>query len=711
MNVYLSPCLPRASKTKIALYLTVNRLRLGLFFLCLLVGLGLSQAQDEPQDERTLRMARATWDTGWFQAEIYKQLFERLGYTVEGPKTLDNPEFYEQVAEGEVDLWVNGWFPLHDAFLEDAAVADNVEVVGFEVEGGALQGYMMDKATADEFGITTLADLAQPEVVAALDRDGNGRADLIGCNEGWGCAPMVEEHLAAYDLQNSVEQIQADYSPMMLETVERYRVGEPVLFYTFTPNWTTGSLVPGEDVVWLELPDSDTAVSGIPGCPSDPCQMGFPANDIRTVANAAFLEENPAVQGLLEVVTIPLADISAQNALLIEGESDMDAIRRHAAQWLENNAAQAEAWLGTAASLDPAVSVVSAETSGVTSSSQNELTGDALRVATMQLEPFVTYRDRNYSGFSIELWELLALEMGVQYELYGVNSVAKLLDEVERGAADLATAGIGITSQHEEALNFTHAYFESGLQIMVADTGGNLISDSLAVLRSVVFSPQLLRILGVLLVVLLVAAHIMWLSERHHNPEFPKSYREGIWEAFWWSAVTATTVGYGDKTPRGVVGRLFGLVWMFAGLFVLAYFTAGITTIFTVQELRGNIGGPQDLPGKRVATIERSAAAEYLERQGISSLLFDTVDTAYEALGEGEIDAIVYDAPVLQHYATQEGKGRVRLVGLVFQEQNYGIALPQDSPYREAINIALLELIESGQYRELYDKWFGAADA
>ena len=659
-------------------------------------------------------MARATWDTGWFQAEIYKQLFERLGYHVEGPKTLDNPEFYEQVAAGEVDLWVNGWFPLHESFLEKAEVADSVEVVGFEVEGGALQGYLIDKATADEFGITTLADLAQPEVAQALDRDGNGKVDLIGCNVGWGCAQMVEEHLKAYGLQGAVEQVQADYSPMMLETVERYRAGEPVLFYTFTPNWTTGALVPGRDVVWLELPDSDAAVSGVPGCPSDPCQLGFPANDIRTVANGAFIEENPAIRGLLETVTIPLVDISAQNALLIEGESDMDAIRRHAAQWLEDNAARSEAWLGTAAALDPAVSVI-AEASGTAVPRESGLTGEkaeaTLQVATMQLEPFVTYHERNYSGFSIELWELLALEMGVQYELYGVNSVAKLLDEVERGAADLATAGIGITSQVEENLNFSHAYFESGLQIMVADTGGNLVSDSLAVLRSVVFSPQLLRILGVLVVVLLVSAHIMWLSERQHNPEFPKSYREGIWEAFWWSAVTATTVGYGDKTPKGVVGRLFGLVWMFAGLFVLAYFTAGITTIFTVQELRGNIGGPQDLPGRRVATIERSAAAQYLERQGISSLLFENVNEAYEALDEEEIDAIVYDAPVLQHYAAQEGKGRVRLVGLVFQEQNYGIALPQDSPYREAINIALLELIESGQYRELYDKWFGAADA
>jgi glycine betaine/proline transport system substrate-binding protein len=40
----------------------------------------------------------------------------------------------------------------------------------------------------------------------------------------------------------------------MDETIERYHRGEPVLFYTWTPNWTVGKLVPGKDVVWLQVP-------------------------------------------------------------------------------------------------------------------------------------------------------------------------------------------------------------------------------------------------------------------------------------------------------------------------------------------------------------------------------------------------------------------------------------------------------------------------
>lgn len=662
-------------------------------------------AQTEAPEPRIVKMARATWDTGWFQAEIYKVLLERLGYTVEGPKTMDNPEFYQAVAEGRVDLWVNGWFPLHQSFTEDADLKEGLEVVGFEVEGGALQGYFIDKKTADALNISELADLARPGMAELFDLDGNRKADLIGCNEGWNCAELINEHLSLLGLNATVEQIQGDYSPMMLEAVERFKSGEPVLFYTFTPNWTIGSLVPGEDVVWLELPGSDAAfVEDVPGCPSNPCATGFVPNDIRTVANKDFLEANPAVRHLLESVTIPLEAINEQNARLIAGEGDIDAIQRHAAEWIEGNETLIDSWIQSAQARDPVLRVRTVPSSELPFATDSP----TLRVATMALEPFVEYQNRAYLGFSIELWDLIAQEMGVTYELYGVNSVAKLLDEVERGVADLATAGIGITAQREQNLNFSHPFFESGLQILVADTGQGGISASLEVLRSIVFAPRLLRIIGGLLVVLLIAAHIMWLSERRHNPEFPKGYFEGIWEAFWWSAVTATTVGYGDKTPKGIIGRLFGLIWMFAGLFVLAYFTAGITTIFTVQELRGGLRGPQDLPGKRVATIERSAAAEYLERQGIASLHFENREAAYEALQGGDVDAIVYDAPVLQHYAATEGKGRVKLAGLVFQEQNYGIALPPNSPYREPINLALLELMESGKYRELYDKWFGA---
>jgi ABC-type proline/glycine betaine transport system substrate-binding protein/ABC-type amino acid transport substrate-binding protein len=671
-------------------------------------------AETGQKDSQTLSMAKPTWDTGWFQTEIFRALFEEMGYRVGLPRTMDNIAFYLAAARGEVDLWVNGWFPSHNVFLKQDEVKGKLQPVGFEVLSGALQGYLVDKRTADKLGLTNLGDLKKPEVAAVFDRDGDGRADLIGCNVGWGCEQVVEHHLGVYDLRATVEHVQGDYSPLMDETVERYNRGEPILFYTWTPNWTVGKLVPGKDVVWLQVPfpslpidqqeqEPQTVIEGVPGCVADPCAMGFPPNDIRGVANTDFLERHPDVRRLLESVRIPLKDILRQNARMIGGEGTYKDIRRHAREWIAGNREAVDRWLADALALQRGA--VKKATAAPQVGGEPVPT---LRVVTLRSEPFVIYRSGRYEGFTIELWEAIARNLGVEYEIYGVNTIAKLLDEVHRGAAEVAVAGIGITSDRERALDFSHAYFESGLQIMVLEGTGSVLREVLSKIHSVLFSSETLYALGIFLVVLILAAHVIWLLERRDNPQFPIGYPQGIWQSIWWAVVTVTTVGYGDKTPRGAVGRLFGIFWILAGYFVFAYFTASVTTTATVQELHGFINGPQDLFGKKVATVEKSTAAAYLHGQGISAELLKNVDEAYQLLETGRVDAVVYDAPVLQHYAAKKGKGKVRVVGLMFQEKSYGMALRIHSPYRDKINIALLKLIEEGVYRQIEQKWFGS---
>ena len=668
-----------------------------------------------PDEDKTISMARATWDTGWFQAEVFKLLLEGLGYSVDGPKTMDNLPFFLAAARGEIDLWANGWFPIHHNYIEDNRIKGKVEPVGFQVKAGALQGYLVDKKSAEMLGITNLKDFKKPEIAEVFDRDGNGKADLIGCNPGWACGQVIDHHLDAYGLRGTVEQVRGDYSPMMANTIVLGKQGQPVFFYTWTPNWTTGKLVPGKDVVWIEVPfpslpegqkhlESQITVKGVPGCVKDPCAMGFPPSDIRVIANTEFLERNPAVRRLAEVVEIPLEDIDAQNARMIDGEDDNEDIRRHAREWIHKNRDRVDRWLKTA-NAGKAPPKRATSTAKAVEVKKKEKT---LRVVTKRFEPFVIYHDKEYTGFSIELWKKIAESLGLEYELYGVNTIAKLLDEVERGAADVAIAGISITVKREQVLDFSHAFFETGLQIMVPEGSGSILGEVISRIFSVIFSQELLYGVAIFFFVLLIAAHVIWVLERRHNPQFPKRYPQGLWHSIWWAVVTVTTVGYGDKTPKGTIGRLFGLVWILAGYFVFAYFTASVTTTVTVQELLGTIDSPRDLFGKNVATVDKSTAADYLAGQGITAVKVEDVDKAYPLLESGKVDAIVYDAPVLQHHASRKGKGKVKVVGLLFQEQNYGIALQVQSPYREKINIALLKLIESGAYQEIVDKWFGS---
>lgn len=327
-----------------------------------------------------------------------------------------------------------------------------------------------------------------------------------------------------------------------------------------------------------------------------------------------------------------------------------------------------------------------------------------LKVVIKQLVPFVIIEEGNrLSGFSIELWEAIAQRIGVDYEWIIVQSVTEQIERVEQRKADVAIAGISMTAEREARIDFSHPFFNAGLQILVPVRS----EQTLANLVSAVFSPVLLQILGIAVLVTLAMAHLIWLTERNSGGEIPRAYLPGVWEALWWAVSTLTTGEYGDKNkPSGVLKRLLAIAWMVLSVIFVAQFTASITSDLTVQQLTQNISGPNDLPGKTIVTVKGSTAANYLSETRINFIGVDTIEEAYAALQDGRAQAIVYDSPVLTYYAVTEGRGKVEVVGSIFKEEAYGIVLQPGSPLREPINNALLEIRQDGTYETLYDKWF-----
>ncbi len=328
---------------------------------------------------------------------------------------------------------------------------------------------------------------------------------------------------------------------------------------------------------------------------------------------------------------------------------------------------------------------------------------EPLRVVTKEIEPFVFLGDE-LSGFSIDLWEELAQAAGFEYEFVVVETVTDQLNTVEQAEADAAMAAISITKDREQTVDFSFSFFNSGLGILAAQSDRASVWN---VLRSGDFIIPLLELFAFLTLVIVIAGHVIWLLERQRDADFPKSYVKGVWEGIWWAAVTVTTVGYGDKTPRGIFGRTFGLIWMFAGLFIIANFTANVTSRLTVEQIEGAINGPQDLPGKIVVTVEGSTAAAWLTRENISHRTVTVIEDAYELLEDGRAQAVVFDYPVLLFYALNFGDSSVEVVGAPFNDEDYGIAFPTGSPLREEFNQALLQVREDGTYDRLYMEWFG----
>ncbi len=560
------------------------------------------------------------------------------------------------------------------------------------MDDGAAQGYLVDRESAERYDIDSLADLADPDVASRFDTDGDGAADLTGCSVGWGCEAVVERHLDDLGLRDTVTHVQGEYAPLLDDVVERYQRGEPVLFYTWTPNWTLGQLVPGEDVTWLDVPD------------------GWPANDIRAVANTAFLDEHPPIRRLLESVVIPLEDITVQNARMRAGEGAPADIRRHAHEWIAEHTSEVTAWLHQAdpeleADLGerPPGSGAGANPDGSGAASR----GGTLIVTTRGLSPFVAYEDDEYTGFSVELWGHIAERLGVDYRIQQVNSLAKQLDDVQRGAADVALGGLDITSGRAEQVALSQPTLRSGLQVMVRSDEGSGIGSALGRIVTSNLVTWILWFVAIFGLILIAVGHVIWLLERNRNPDIPTSYPRGIAESIWWAVVAITPFGAGNNTPRRNLGRVFAVGWILAGYFLLAYFTASITSAMAVDEIRGDIAGPEDLAGHRVGTVVQTPGAEHLTTIGVGPVLYEDIDQAYAALRDGELDAVVYDAPALQHEAARNGRGELQMVGPVFEEFSYGIGTALDTGLRARIDVALLELAENGIYDAVYERWFG----
>ncbi len=329
---------------------------------------------------------------------------------------------------------------------------------------------------------------------------------------------------------------------------------------------------------------------------------------------------------------------------------------------------------------------------------------DTLVVATKPTEPFVIKNnDGSYTGISITLWRQMAEQLQLPYRFVEAD-LEEMVDGLEAGSYDAVVAALTITADRETRFDFTHPFFNTGLGVAVSaqDTGGLLAT------VGKLFSTEFMQAVGALLLVLLLVGIIAWLVERKANPEeFGGSPWHGIGAGFWWSAVTMTTVGYGDKAPRTFLGRLLGLIWMFAAIIIISGFTAAIASALTVSSLESRISDLDDLRHVRVATIETSAAGAFLRDEGIGFRNIASIEDGLDQLHEGRLDAVVYDAPILQYLIKNEHSSVLRLLPRIFGSQDYGIGLPAGDTLRESMNRALLEVTNSLEWNRTLTKYLG----
>ncbi|MGH3782635.1 MAG: transporter substrate-binding domain-containing protein [Pseudonocardiaceae bacterium] len=331
--------------------------------------------------------------------------------------------------------------------------------------------------------------------------------------------------------------------------------------------------------------------------------------------------------------------------------------------------------------------------------------GSAIKVGIKPLDPFVTKNGDQYHGFSIDLWNEIARRNSWQTSYVWHDTLPSLLRDAQTSTVDVGIAGITITKDREQVLDFSYPMFSAGLEVMTTPRGSS--SNWTSELASVV-TAGLGRYLLALLAALIIAGHLVWLATRRRTQ---LGYLAGVGLGIYQAAGLGLVGDYGVADPKRPLGRAAAVVWTIVGVSFVSLFTAALASHLTVRNIESKITGVQDLSGAKVVTVTGSSAASYLTAHAITSTSVPTINDAYRQLDSGGVDAIVFDAPVLQHHIKLTRSTNETVVGGIFARENYGIALPTGSALRTKINETLLDITADGTYDELYSKDFGDANS
>jgi polar amino acid transport system substrate-binding protein len=307
-----------------------------------------------------------------------------------------------------------------------------------------------------------------------------------------------------------------------------------------------------------------------------------------------------------------------------------------------------------------------------------------------------------WGGFSVDVWKAVAETVGFSIEFREFADIEAMMEAFHKKEIDVLPSVI-VQERFESVMDYSQSYLKSGLSIAVPAEGSELrwmrIFEGFT-------SAHILKAIGFMIFVSLVAGVIVWAFERHRNSDmFGEGVVKGIGHGIWWAMVTMTTVGYGDKSPRTFGGRLVALIWMIFSLVFIASFTANITTSLTLEDLKGKVRGFNDLYNARVGSLSGSTGADFLARQGITVIPFKDFQEGLRAVAEKRIDAFVQDEHVLKYQARKDFPGRVQVLPGHYDEYFVSIALQENSPLRKPINKALLRFMASENWTGLVNRY------
>ncbi|XP_078352309.1 uncharacterized protein LOC144637005 [Oculina patagonica] len=205
-------------------------------------------------------------------------------------------------------------------------------------------------------------------------------------------------------------------------------------------------------------------------------------------------------------------------------------------------------------------------------------------------------------------------------------------------------------------------------------------------------------------VMMLAAGIVMWITEsRSNKKEFPRSFTRGAPEGFWWAFVTSTTVGYGDRCPRGVLSRFFAIAWTFCGLVIIAILTGKVATVLTDF---GFVGPYVPLYGAEVAAIANNSDFRLGVRKNarVNTVRnYKTYEEISQALADQEVKGALVDLYVLSSHKHLFDDPRFRIVRVYDYKASYGVVLAGHSMKLEECFTEHIKAHAANVYQQIED--------
>jgi len=177
------------------------------------------------------------------------------------------------------------------------------------------------------------------------------------------------------------------------------------------------------------------------------------------------------------------------------------------------------------------------------------------------------------------------------------------------------------------------------------------------------------------------AGLIIWALDASRNPEeFPHSFTRGVMEGIWWSFVSMTTVGYGDRVPKSLFARFFGILWILAGLVLCSFFIATFTSALTASSIKQR----ESLLGVEVAVTADSHAFDEAMNHAANVKDYADFYQMYDALVETrEVQGILADIYTASYYMEKIDDPRLVISTILSSQRSIGFVIAHNENNEE----------------------------